>query len=75
LKALEIYPRLQKKVTGSKDRLKTAVEIARAGNIIDYASINAAEVDKKVSAMLSGGQYGGGKKTACFNLLNSKRIC
>ena len=34
--ALSLYPRLKKKVETSKDRLLAALELAIAGNIIDY---------------------------------------
>ncbi len=34
--ALSLYPRLKKKVAGSPDKLLAAIELAIAGNIIDY---------------------------------------
>jgi len=36
-RALELYPRLEETVTGSEDPLETAVRLAIAGNIIDFA--------------------------------------
>lgn len=51
--ALALYPRLKKKVERSKDKLLTAVELAIAGNIIDYGvknSLNIAQEIKKIFA-------------------------
>lgn len=49
--ALKIYPALQKRVSASKDRLLKAVEMAVAGNIIDYGvrhSLNLKEELEKI---------------------------
>ena len=46
--ALELYPRLKEKVRSSHNRLLTAVEIAIAGNVIDYASKNTLNIKEEV---------------------------
>jgi uncharacterized protein with ATP-grasp and redox domains len=49
--AMRMYPRLRKKVAASSDRLLTAVELAIAGNIIDYGvknSLNVAHELKRI---------------------------
>ena len=51
--ALKIYPRLKDKVKYSKDRLLKAVELAIAGNIIDYGVKNSLDVNKEVRKILS----------------------
>ncbi len=51
--ALNIYPKLKKKVNSSKDRLLTAVELAIAGNIIDYGVKNTLNVDAELSNILA----------------------
>ena len=50
--ALRIYKRLKNKVKHSKDRLLTAVELAIAGNIIDYGVKNALNVNKELKKIL-----------------------
>ena len=50
--ALNVYPRLKKKVEISKDRLLTAVELAIAGNIIDYGAKNSLNVDVEIAKIL-----------------------
>jgi len=47
-KALALYPKLKEKVNNSKDRLLTAVEIAIAGNVIDYAAKNTLNIEKEI---------------------------
>ena len=51
--ALSFYPQLKDKVEQSKDRLLTAIELAIAGNVIDYgvkSSLNIAEEIEKIFA-------------------------
>jgi len=50
---LKIYPRLKDKVKYSKDRLLKAVELAIAGNIIDYGVKNSLDVNKEIRKILS----------------------
>ncbi|MDD5495710.1 MAG: ARMT1-like domain-containing protein [Candidatus Omnitrophica bacterium] len=50
--ALSIYPMLKKKVVHSHDRLLTAVELAIAGNIIDYGVKNNLDVEEELKKIL-----------------------
>ncbi|MBU0683149.1 MAG: DUF89 family protein [Candidatus Omnitrophica bacterium] len=50
--ALKVYPRLKKKVACSKDKLLTAIELAIAGNIIDYGVKNSLNVKKEIDKIL-----------------------
>ena len=50
--ALGIYDKLKKKVFHSQNRLLTAVELAIAGNIIDYGVKNSLDVDKEIRKIL-----------------------
>lgn len=50
--ALEYYDRLIDKVEQSGDRLLTAVELAIAGNIIDYGVKNILDVDAELRRIL-----------------------
>jgi len=50
---LRIYPALKNKVAHSQDRLLTAVELAIAGNIIDYGIKNTLDVDAEIKRILS----------------------
>lgn len=50
--ALKLYPALKKKVSRSRDRLLTAVELAIAGNIIDYGVKNTLNVKKEIQKIL-----------------------
>ena len=59
--ALELYPELKKKVEKSDDRLRTAVEIAIAGNVIDYGPKNSLEIDEEIKKLFSQEGYEGGK--------------
>jgi len=47
-KALALYPRLKEKVGRSADRLLTAVEVAIAGNVIDYAAKNTLNIEEEL---------------------------
>ncbi len=51
--ALNIYPRLKRKVNRSKDRLLAAAELAIAGNIIDYGAISDLNITKELAKILS----------------------
>ncbi|MBL7071679.1 MAG: DUF89 family protein [Candidatus Omnitrophica bacterium] len=51
--ALELYPDLKAKVARSRDRLLTAVELAIAGNIIDYGIENTLNVGEEIKRILS----------------------
>ena len=51
--ALALYPDLKKKIEDSDDRLLTAVELAIAGNIIDYGVKNYLEVEKEIEEFLN----------------------
>ena len=49
---LKIYPELRKKVDSSNDKLLMAVELAIAGNIIDYGTKNSIDVEKELARIL-----------------------
>ncbi|MEJ2355990.1 MAG: ARMT1-like domain-containing protein [candidate division WOR-3 bacterium] len=49
---LKIYPELRKKVESSNDKLLMAVELAIAGNIIDYGTKNSLDVKKELAKIL-----------------------
>ncbi|MBU1147435.1 MAG: DUF89 family protein [Candidatus Omnitrophica bacterium] len=51
--ALKLYDRLKQKITCSNDRLLTAVELAIAGNIIDYGVKNSLDVNKELNRILN----------------------
>jgi len=51
--ALSVYPRLKKKVASSRDRLLTAIELAIAGNIIDYGVKNSLNIKKELEKILA----------------------
>lgn len=51
--ALKLYDKLKKRIQYSKDRLLAAVELAIAGNIIDYGIQNTINVDKEIKKILS----------------------
>jgi len=50
--ALKAYPRLKEKMSRSKDKLLTAVELAIAGNIIDYGVKNSINVREELDKIL-----------------------
>ena len=50
--ALEARPELKKKVERSRDKLLTAIELAIAGNIIDYGVKNSINVKKELEKIL-----------------------
>jgi len=51
--ALGVYARLKKKVARSNDRLLTAIELAIAGNIIDYGVKNTLNVGEELKKILN----------------------
>jgi len=51
--ALGVYARLKKKVVRSNDRLLTAIELAIAGNIIDYGVKNTLNVGEELKKILN----------------------
>jgi len=51
--ALRIYPTLKRKVSRSRNSLLTAVELAIAGNIIDYGVKNSLDVETELKRILS----------------------
>ena len=51
--ALGLYPRLKAKVRKSKDRLLTAVELAIAGNVIDYGVKNSLDIGKEIDKIFA----------------------
>ncbi len=51
--ALNIYGKLKKKVSSSRDSLLMAVELAIAGNIIDYGAKNSLNVEAEIIKILN----------------------
>ncbi len=51
---LDIYPKLKEEIRSSDDKLLTAVELAIAGNVIDYGVKNSLDVDKEIEKILAG---------------------
>ncbi len=51
--ALSVYPKLKKKVAHSRDSLLTAVELAIAGNIIDYGVKNSLNIREELGRILA----------------------
>ncbi len=60
-KALEIYPKLKEKILNSNDRMLTAVEIAIAGNVIDYGAKNNLNIDEEIENLFKEDFYSVGK--------------
>ncbi len=52
--ALNLLPGLRQKMTASKDRFLTAVELAIAGNVIDYGAKNSLKIEEEVKNFLNG---------------------
>ena len=50
--ALRVYPKLKEKIARSRDKLLTAIELAIAGNIIDYGVKNSLNVKKELDKIL-----------------------
>ncbi len=51
--ALSLYPKLKNKVAHSKDRLLCAIELAIAGNVIDFGVKNNVDVEAELKKILS----------------------
>ena len=51
--ALKVYPKLRRKVLRSKDKLLTAIELAIAGNIIDYGVKNSLNVKQELDKIIA----------------------
>ncbi len=51
--ALSLYPKLKEKVASSSDRLITAIRVAIAGNVIDFGSNVAFDLNKDVQSILT----------------------
>jgi len=51
--ALSLYPALKEKVSSSSEKLMTAIRVAIAGNVIDFGSNMAFDLDKDVQSILS----------------------
>jgi len=51
--ALALYPKLKEKVRRSDDKLLTAVEIAIAGNVIDYAAKNSLNIEEEIEKLFA----------------------
>jgi len=51
---LDIYPKLKEEIRSSDDKLLTAVELAIAGNVIDYGVKNSMDIDKEIEKILDG---------------------
>lgn len=51
-RAMEIYPKLKEKVARANDRLLTALELAIAGNVIDYAAKNTLNIEEEIQKLL-----------------------
>jgi len=73
--ALSIYDKLKKKVSRSHDKLLMAVELAIAGNIIDYGVKNSLNVDKELKRILEEEDKTIKEENkAMFNYKNFKRV-
>ena len=55
--ALDLYPRLKKRVKDSDDPLRTAVRLAIAGNVIDYGTPGEFDVEEEIEVVL-GEEFG-----------------
>ena len=53
-RALDIYPFLKNTVKKSPDKLLTAIQIAIAGNIIDYGAKHSLDMEKELDNILNG---------------------
>jgi uncharacterized protein with ATP-grasp and redox domains len=51
-KTLAIFPELKERTETAEDRLLMAVELAIAGNIIDYGSVNSLDVENELGRIL-----------------------
>ncbi|MDD5614223.1 MAG: ARMT1-like domain-containing protein [Candidatus Omnitrophica bacterium] len=51
--SLKFYPKMKKKIARSQDSLLTAVELAIAGNIIDYGVKNSINVERELDRIMN----------------------
>jgi uncharacterized protein with ATP-grasp and redox domains len=51
--ALRLYPSLKKKVQNSNDKLLTAIRVAVAGNVIDFAADRSFNIEQEVKKLLN----------------------
>jgi uncharacterized protein with ATP-grasp and redox domains len=51
--ALAVYPRLKKIIESASNKLLAAVEIAIAGNIIDYGALSNLDINKEINTILN----------------------
>lgn len=73
--ALRLYDKLKKRVRHSSDSLLTALELAIAGNIIDYGIQNTLNVDKEIKKILDEEHKAIKKESSkLFNYPKFKRI-
>jgi len=59
---LDIYPKLKEEIRSSDDKLLAAVELAIAGNVIDYGVKNSLDIDREIEKILAG-DFIGAKKS------------
>lgn len=62
---LDIYPKLKEEIRSSDDKLLTAVELAIAGNVIDYGVKNSLDIDKEIEKILAKDFAGYRKGSKC----------
>lgn len=55
--ALDLYPRLKKRIKESPDPLRTAIRLAIAGNVIDYGTPGEFDIAKEIEVVL-GTEFG-----------------
>ena len=60
---LDIYPKLKEEIRSSDDKLLAAVELAIAGNVIDYGVKNSLDIDREIEKILAG-DFIGAKKSS-----------
>jgi uncharacterized protein with ATP-grasp and redox domains len=71
--ALKLYTDLKRKVTVADDKLLKAVELAIAGNIIDYGVKNSLNLEKELKKILNKEKTFKKRKSAFFDYLHFKR--
>lgn len=59
--SMGLYPKLKEKVENAEDRLLIAVEIAIAGNVIDYGAKNSLNIKDELEKLLNNDFDGAGK--------------
>ncbi|MDO9465276.1 MAG: ARMT1-like domain-containing protein [bacterium] len=62
---LDIYLKLKEKIRSSDDKLLAAVELAIAGNVIDYGVKNSLDIDKEIEKILAKDFAGYRKGSKC----------